>query len=283
MMTGSSAMFSEAIHSVVDSGNQIILLWGIKAAQKPADEEFPFGHGKEIYFWNFLVAILIFAVGAGVSLYEGIHHVLAPEVIKNAYINYIVLSLAIVFEGCSFFFALREFKKTKGDQGYFSAVNRSKDPSMFVVLFEDSAAMAGLVVALIGVALTQYTGMLWIDGAASIVIGLILAYTAIWLAKETKSLLIGEAAEPEVVSDISALVASCSEFNHVNEVLTLHMGPDYILVNISVDVINDIRAGELESAFSTLKSQILSNHPRVKRVFIEAGPAYVSLDSGCLK
>ena len=272
-LTGSSAMFSEAIHSVVDTSNQVLLLWGIKASKKPADKDFPFGHGKEVYFWNFIVAIMIFAVGAVMSIYEGVHHIMHPEPIANAYINYIVLCIALVFEGCVFFFALREFKKSKGDLGYFNAVQRSKDPSMFVVLFEDSAAMLGLMIALIGVALTEYTGMLWIDGLASVLIGLVLAFTALWLAVETKGLLIGEAAEPEVVTDIHSLVGDYAGIEKINEVLTMHMGPDYILVNLSVDVVNNLRAGDLETAIAQLDRQIKERHPRVKRVFIEAEAA----------
>jgi len=147
-ITGSSAMFSEGIHSVIDTGNQGLLLYGMKQAKKPADENFPCGHGKEIYFWSFIVAILIFAVGAGVSIYEGIHHIINPEPISNPMVNYIVLSLAIIFEGFSFTVALKAFAKVKGKWGYFEAVHRSKDPSLFVVLFEDFAATIGLFVAL---------------------------------------------------------------------------------------------------------------------------------------
>ena len=159
-ITGSSAMLSEGIHSVVDTGNQGLLLYGIRRSQKPADEFYPFGHGKEIYFWSFVVAILIFAVGAGVSIYEGILHIFNPSPLTDAYINYIVLGLAIVFEGSAWLFALREFTRAKGKWGYIEAVQRGKDPSMFVVLFEDSAALLGLVVALLGISLTQYTGLL---------------------------------------------------------------------------------------------------------------------------
>ena len=149
--TGSSAMLSEGIHSLVDTGNQILLLYGIKQAKKPADKKFPFGHGKEIYFWSFVVAILIFAVGSGVSIYEGIHHVIHPATIVDPMINYIVLGLAIIFEGGAWYFAFKEFNKVKGNYGYIEAVQRGKDPSMFVVLFEDSAAMLGLLVALFGI------------------------------------------------------------------------------------------------------------------------------------
>ena len=201
-MTGSSAMLSEGIHSLVDTGNQVLLLYGMKQARKPADESFPFGHGKEIYFWSFVVAILIFAVGSGVSIYEGVHHVIHPVKIENPMVNYIVLVLAMIFEGGAWFFAFKEFGKVKGKRGYIEAVQRGKDPSMFVVLFEDSAALLGLLVALLGIWLSQVTGIAIFDGIASILIGLILGGTAIWLAIETKGLLIGEGANKEVISSI---------------------------------------------------------------------------------
>lgn len=270
VLTGSSAMLSEGIHSVVDTGNQLLLLLGLHRAKKPADERFPFGHGKEVYFWSFVVALLIFAVGAGVSIYEGIHHLANPEPIKNPYINYIVLGLAILFEGVAFYFALTEFSRAKGKWGYLEAVKKGKDPTTFVVLFEDSAAMLGLVVAFFGVFLSQVTGNLIYDGLASIVIGLILGGTAIWLAYETKSLLIGESADVKVIADIRKIVTGYPQVEHVNEVLTMHMGPQYILVNLSVDFFDRTTAGELERTITELDAQIKQDFPNVKRVFIEA-------------
>jgi len=191
-ITGSSAMLSEGIHSLVDTGNQVLLLHGMRQAKKPADERFPFGHGKEVYFWSFVVAIMIFALGSGISIYEGVVHMRHPEPLHNPYINYIVLGLAMLFEGIAWFFALTEFSKAKGKWGFIEAVQRGKDPTMFVVLFEDSAAMLGLLVALAGIMLSQFTGILWFDGLASVIIGIILGSTAVWLAYETKGLLIGE-------------------------------------------------------------------------------------------
>jgi len=228
-LTGSSAMLSEGIHSLVDTGNQILLLYGLKRAAKPADEQFPFGHGKEIYFWSFIVAIMIFGVGSGVSIYEGIATVLEPTEIANFSVNYGVLSLAMIFEGGAWYFALVEFTKTKGKWSYVEAVQRGKDPTLFVVLFEDSAAMLGLLVAFVGVVLTQVTGMGVFDGVASIVIGIILGGTAIWLAYETKGLLIGESANRSIISGIRQLVSASPDVLHINEVLTMHMGPDFIL------------------------------------------------------
>ncbi|WP_455216913.1 cation diffusion facilitator family transporter [Kaarinaea lacus] len=269
-ITGSSAMLSEGIHSVVDTGNQVLLLYGLKAAQKPADERFPFGHGKEIYFWSFVVAILIFAVGSGISLYEGIHHVLNPSPIENPSINYIVLGFAMLFEGGAWYFAFREFAQVKGSFSYIEAVKRGKDPSMFTVLFEDSAAMLGLIAAFLGILLGQLTGNPVFDGVASIVIGLILGGTATWLAHETKGLLIGESANREVVNGIRTLAMAYPYVQHVNEVLTMHMGPDYILVNLSIDFKDEATAQELESAIAQLDRRIKIDYPEVKRVFVEA-------------
>ncbi|MAE94783.1 MAG: cation transporter [Deltaproteobacteria bacterium] len=269
-ITGSSAMLSEGVHSLVDTGNQILLLHGLRQAGRPADAEFPFGHGKEVYFWSFIVAISIFGVGAGVSIYEGVQHVLHPSPIENASINYLVLGLAVLFEGFAWAFAFREFKKVKGAQGYFEAVERGKDPTLFVVLFEDSAAIAGLVVAALGIGLAQTTGLLWMDGAASIVIGLILGGTAIWLALETKGLLIGEGAPPEVVEEIREIVHQEAGVEDVNEVLTMHMGPDFVLVNVSVEFADDLDATLIERVIHTMDERIKERFPEVKRVFIEA-------------
>jgi len=277
--SGSSAMLSEGIHSLVDTGNQILLLYGLKQAKKPADEAFPFGHGKEIYFWSFVVAILIFAVGSGVSIYEGIQHVLYPVKIENAMVNYIVLSLALVFEGSAWFFAFKEFGKVKGQRGYIEAVKRGKDPSMFVVLFEDSAALLGLVIALFGIWLTQVTGVALFDGIASILIGVILGGTAIWLAIETKGLLIGEGANKGVVASIRQIAESFDEVENVNELLTMHMGPDFILVNISIRFKRNKLTREIEAIIQEIDSAIKAKHEAVKRVFVEAEPDRVKSNS----
>jgi len=269
-LTGSSAMFSEGIHSVVDTGNQMLLLHGIRKASKPADERFPFGHGKEIYFWSFAVAILIFAVGSGVSLYEGVIHTLRPRPIEDPMVNYIVLGFALLFEGMSWYFAMNEFSRAKGKWGYLEAVHRGKDPTIFVVLFEDSAAMIGIVVAFLGVLLSHLTGSNYFDGIASIIIGLILGGTAIWLAYETKGLLIGESANTSVVEGVKDILRGYDGIDHVNEVLTMHMGPNFILANISIDFRDDIQAGELERMISRLDQQIKQTFPNIKRIFIEA-------------
>jgi cation diffusion facilitator family transporter len=269
-ITGSSAMFSEGIHSMVDTGNQVLLLHGMRRARRPPSSRFPFGHGKEIYFWSFAVAILIFAVGSGVSLYEGIIHTLHPKPIGSPMVNYIVLSLALIFEGIAWFFALNEFTKAKGKWGYIEAVQRGKDPIMFVVLFEDSAAMLGIIVAFVGVLLVDKAGILIFDGIASIIIGLILGGTAIWLAYETKGLLIGESANEKVVTGIRHIILKFDSVNNINEVLTMHMGPDFILANISIDFRDELPAGDLENIIAEIDIQIKESFPTVKRVFVEA-------------
>lgn len=269
-LTGSSAIFAEAIHSVVDTGNQGLLLLGLRRARRPADEDFPFGHGKEIYFWAFVVAILIFAAGSGVSLYEGIRHLQHPEPIRNVTVNYVVLGVAFVFEAAATSFAFRAFREQKRGRGWIAAVRRSKDPTLFTVLFEDSAALAGLVVAFLGILLSQITGDPFYDGAASVVIGLILAGVAIWLAWECKSLLIGEAARGDVVTGIRSLASAEPGIERINKLLTMHMGPSAVLVNLSVDFADARSADEVEEIVVALEENILETHPDVKWVFVEA-------------
>lgn len=269
-MTRSSAMLAEAIHSVVDTCNQVLLLWGIRQSNKPPDAQYPLGRGKEVYFWSFVVAIMIFAVGAGVSIYEGVVQLISPHPIDHAMINYIVLSIAIVFESGAWYFAWRGFREAKGAKSYFDAVRHGKDPTLFVVLFEDSAALLGLLVALFGITLGQLTGSPYFDGAASVIIGLILAAVAGWLAWETKSLLIGESADPEVQRKIESIVTDHEGIKRINELITLHMGPNRILVNISVDFEDDLSGQAVESAVSDLNREIKEAFPGVRRVFIEA-------------
>jgi len=269
ILTGSSAMLSEAIHSGADTGNEILLLYGLRRADMPADNEFPFGHGKEIYFWSFVVAIVLFAGGAGLSIYKGIDHLVSPVPVRLSYVNYVVIGLAMILEGASWYIALREFDKSKGERGYIQAVHRGKDPSLFIVLLEDSAAIIGLVVALTGIILSHITGSPTYDAVAAVIIGLILAGTALLLASETKSLLIGESANKEVVKGIREIACSCKEIKQVNEVLTMHMGPDFILVNISVDFVDPILATEVEVTVAGLDRAIKQAYPQVKRIFIE--------------
>jgi cation diffusion facilitator family transporter len=269
-ISGSAAMLSEGIHSLVDTGNQILLLHGLRQAEKPADARFPFGYGKEVYFWSFVVAILVFALGAGVSIYQGIHHLDNPEPITNLTINYLVLGAAIVFEGAALFVAMKEFNAHRGDTGFFKAVAVGKDPSLFVVVFEDTAALIGLLIALGGLLAYQLTGNMLFDALASIGIGLVLAATAIWLAIESKGLLIGESASPEVVAAIRDRVEADARIAMVNEVATLHMGPNHIVVMLSVDFFDGLDSSEVETATTELNLLIKAADSSIRRVFIEA-------------
>ncbi len=271
--TGSSAMLSEAVHSLVDTGNQWLLLYGLKRSKRPADRHHPFGYGMEEYFWAFIVAILIFGLGAGISFYEGLKRVMEPHEVASPYVNYIVLSLAILFEGASWFVALQEFRKGKGKRGWMAEIRHSKDPTKFTVLFEDSAAMLGLVVAMIGIALAQYLHMPVLDGAASIVIGVILATTAALLAYECKGLLIGEAASPAVIVSIRKTATALEGVDAVNEVLTMHLGPEDILANLSLDFADGLSSEQVEATITGLEQAIKAEHPQVKRIFIEAQSA----------
>jgi len=268
--TGSSAMFSEAVHSVVDSGNQLLLLYGVKRSKRPADSKHPFGYGKELYFWSFVVAILIFSIGSGISFYEGFHKLHSPEPVSNPMINFIVLGFAVIFESWTCWVAATEFKKSKGDRGWVEAIRRSKDPALFTVLFEDTAALLGLLVALIALTLSEHLNLPVLDSVASLIISFILAVTAGLLAFECKGLLTGEGASEEVVTGIKQIINESQGIKHVNEVLTLHLGPEDILLNVSLDFEDDLSSGEVEEAISILESRIKQMFPEIRRVFIEA-------------
>ncbi len=268
--TGSSAMLAEAIHSAVDTGNQSLLLIGMRRAARPADARHPFGYGAEIYFWAFVVAVLIFGVGAGVSIYEGVSKLSEPHPVENIYINFIVLAFAFVFEASAWWYAWKGFSASKGRLGTLAAIVRSKDPTIFTVLLEDTAAMLGIIVAFLGILLADLTGQAWLDAAASIVIGLILAAVAALLAYETKGLLIGEAAAPAVVRALRKIVASAEGVSAINELRTLHFGPADILVAISVDFADAMSSGQVEKAVTAIEAAIKQDHPSVTRVFVEA-------------
>ncbi len=268
-ITGSSAMLSEAVHSVVDTGNQGLLLYGIKRSQRPADKKHPFGYGSEVYFWSFVVAILIFGLGAGISMYEGINKLLNPHPIASATINYVVLGLAMIFEGVAWTIAYKEFGKVRGNFGIMEAVRRSKDPTLFTVLFEDTAAMLGLIVAAVGIFFADQYDVVWADGAASVVIGLVLAGTAALLAYETKGLLIGEAASQTLVDGVRMIVGHEQSILSINELRTMHLAPNEILLALSIDFQDSISAGQVEETIYRLEQQIKSKYPDIRRLFIE--------------
>lgn len=275
--TKSSAMLSEAIHSVVDTGNGLLLLFGIKQSAKPPDEDHPFGRGKELYFWSLIVAIMIFAVGGGISFYEGVLRCLNPEPMHNVNLSYIVLGLSIFFESISWTIAFREFRKAKGDKGYFEAVHESKDPTTFVVFFEDTAALLGLSVALIGIYLGHTLDMPILDGVAAIVIGLILGAVAILLAYETKSLLIGESANKKTVNDIRAIAEADPAVARFIRARTMHFGPHEVLLAMDIIFKPELSSANVAEAIDSLERNIRSLHPELRYIYLEAKSVYTDV------
>jgi len=272
--TGSSAMLSEGVHSLVDTGNGGLLLYGLHRAARPADRSHPLGHGRELYFWSFVVALLVFALGAGVSFYEGVIHILDPEPSTNPMVNYVVLGLSIVFEGSSWFVALKEFRASKGELGYFEAVRRSKDPSVFTVLFEDTAALIGLLIALVGIFCAELFDMPELDGVASIGISLVLATTAILLARETKGLLMGEPASPAIQKAVLEVVEADPSVQKANGVLTVHLGPRQIVVGLSIEFVDDQDVPAIEACVERIEARLKERVPEIVAVFVKPqGPA----------
>lgn len=269
-ITGSSAMLSEGIHSVVDTGNEFLLLLGLRLSKKPADDSHPFGYGQELYFWTLIVALFIFAIGGGMSLYEGIDHIKHPEPLSDPFWNYVVLGFAVVFEGYSWNVALQEFLASKHEQNFWKALRASKDPTIFTVLFEDTAAMIGLFFAFLGVFCGHLFNNVYIDGIASIIIGVILAGVAILLAAESKGLLIGEGADAETVANIRKITLADSAVKKVIKVLTLHLGPEEILLNLEIQFTRKLGTEELAIAVERLEKSISSQHPEIQNIFIEA-------------
>jgi cation diffusion facilitator family transporter len=269
--TGSSAMISEGIHSLVDTGNGALILLGIRLSKRPADLNHPFGHGKELYFWSLIVAVLIFSIGGGMSFYEGITHIQHPNPLQDPTWNYIVLGLSILFEGISFALAFREFSVVRDkSKSFWQAIKDSKDPGVFAIILEDTAALLGLIVALLGVFLGHQLHNPYIDGAASIVIGILLAVVAIILVNKSKALLIGEGASPELVQSIYTLVKSDEAVMDLDSPITMHFGPNEILLALNVIFRKDLNIGETEVSINRMETIIRDQHPEIKRIFIEA-------------
>ncbi|WP_242139989.1 cation diffusion facilitator family transporter [Sphingomonas sp. TREG-RG-20F-R18-01] len=267
-ITGSSSMLTEGFHSVVDSFNQLLLLYGQHRGKRPPDVAYPFGYGRELYFWSFVVAILIFGVGAGVSVYEGWVHLEEPEPLRDPLVNYIVLGVAFALEGTSWVLAVRGFAADNRGRGWWQAVRRSKDPAGFIVLFEDSAALAGLIVAGAGVWLSHALNDPRIDGIASIVIGLILGVVAALLAREAKGLLIGEGADPAIVARVRAIVDGRPEITAVNHVRTIHTAPQSIFVAISADFVDTLSMGEAETLIERIETELKQAEPMLSSIYI---------------
>ncbi|WP_419827913.1 cation diffusion facilitator family transporter [Sphingomonas sp.] len=268
-ITGSSAMLTEGFHSVVDSLNQILLLYGQHRAKRPADEKHPAGYGRELYFWSFVVAILIFATGAGLSVYEGVVHVLAPEPPQDATVAYAVLAVSFVLEGTSWLTAVRAFGRGKGRQGWWQAVHRSKDPADFVVLFEDTAALVGLLFAGIGIWLSHATGDARFDGYASIAIGVVLAAVAVLLGCESKGLLIGERASPALIAAVRATISARPEVTGVGHVLTVHLGPRAVFVAADIDFVDAVPVGRIEAMIADVEAALRADWPEIDRLYLK--------------
>jgi cation diffusion facilitator family transporter len=268
-LTASSAMLSEAIHSTVDTANGLLVLYGLSEAKRRPDRVHPLGYGREVYLWSFVVAILIFGLGAGVTIYQGILHVLNPEPIRNAGVNYIVLGLSALFDGSTWWLALRNFKGENRYLNLFTAVRKSKDPPSFIILFEDSAALIGLFIAFVGILLSVNFGLPVLDGVSSILIGLVLAMTAALLARETKSLLIGEAADPALVESITRLSEKIKGIKHAKGILTVHLAPRQIVIALSLQFANNLKTREIEAKVAELERLVCQSHPEIVRLFVK--------------
>ena len=268
--TGSSAMLSEGIHSLVDSGNGILILHGVRQAEKPADARHPFGHSKELYFWALIVAVLVFSVGGGMSFYEGVEHIKHPAPITDPTWNYWVLGLSMVFESISCFLAFKAFNADRGDAGFWVTLRRSKDPSVFAILLEDLAALLGLVIALAGVYFGHLLNNPYLDGAASIGIGTLLVGVAIFLIYKTKGLLIGTGVDDETLENIKKIVRAQPDIDQVGPPLTTYLGPADVVLALDVEFAHHLTAEEIERAIDRLQDAIRAQYPEMKRIFVEA-------------
>ncbi len=271
--TGSSAMLSEGIHSVIDTTNGLLLLWGIKKSKIVADKQHPFGHSMEVYFWSFIVAIFIFSLGGGVALYEGIKHLSeahgeVDSSPKMMYWNYGVLFGAIIFEGASLWVAWKEFRKVH-PSGIVSAMAKSKDAASIAVIVENGAAVIGLLIAIIGVSLMYYFHNPVFDAISSILIGILLVYVAYFMAKETKHLLIGEAATDADIRKIEKIFQQYKEIEDFGNIKTMHLGPEDIMVGASVNFRDELQVAEVEKKIAEIKGKITKDNPKIHHIFIE--------------
>jgi cation diffusion facilitator family transporter len=265
--TGSSAMLSEGVHSLVDTTNQVLLLYGIRRAARPPDAEHPLGHGRELYFWSFIVALLIFSLGAGISVYEGITHIQHPVTITDPAVNFVVLGLSALFEGVSWMFAFRAFERRRGRFGYIEAATRSRDPTNFMVLFEDTAALTGIAIAFVGTLLAVWLDMPLFDGLASLGIGAVLAATAIFLARESKGLLIGEPARESVRRSLYEIAQQQPGVDKASNLITMHMAPDQVVVAMDLDFSDALSTADIERSVAALERRMKEVHPEVIAVF----------------
>lgn len=253
-LTGSAAMLSEGVHSFVDSVNEVLLLYGLRRSHKPPDRDHPLGYGRELYFWSFIVALLVLALGAGFSLYEGVNHILQPEPLRDPAASYIVLGIAALFEGSSWYLSLKSVQRRKGRMGYFEAFRGSKDPTTFTVLFEDSAALLGLAIAGLGIYLSHALNEPRLDGWASIGIAVVLALASALLARESKALLIGESATPHLLDKVCRITATVPGVRKVNGVLTLQLGPDQVMAALSTEFEDGLTTVQIEECVRRMET-----------------------------
>lgn len=272
-ITGSSAMLSEGVHSAVDTFNGVLLLVGLHLSKRPATAEHPFGHGKELYFWSLIVAVLIFGLGGGVSFFEGVQHIRQPEPMRDPFWNYVVLAAAALFEGSSFLIALRQFRAQARGLPFWQALDRSKDPTTYTVLAEDSAALVGLAVAALGIYLSHALDMPELDGVASVIIGVLLAGVAVVLVAQARGLLIGEGIRPETARAIRAMAMEQECVEEVGHILSMYIGPDEVLVVVDVNFKDDTPTGEAADAIAAIEKQARARFPMIRRIFIEASEA----------
>jgi cation diffusion facilitator family transporter len=268
--SGSSAMLSEGIHSLVDTGNEALLLLGIHSSRKPADELHPFGHGMELYFWSLIVAIALFGIGGGMSLYEGITHLRRGTEVADPRWSYAVLAIAFVAEGSSWTIALRTLLRERRGRSLWRTIRYSKDPAVYTVLAEDTAALLGVLVAFSGVFIGHRFKTHYADGSASIVIGMILAAVALFLAHESKSLLTGESADARIIVRICELAQADPAVDRVRRPLTMYFGPREVLLNLDVEFQPELSAREVTEAVDRLERRIRQEEPVIKRIFIES-------------
>lgn len=268
-VSGSSAMLSEGVHSLVDSVNEVLLLHGLRRSQRRPDRQHPLGFGRELYFWSFIVALLVLALGAGFSLYEGVNHILSPEPLRDPTLNYIVLAVGVIFEGASWWLSLKSVQRKKGKLGYFEAFRSTKDPTTFSVLFEDSAALVGLAIAAVGVYLSHALNDPRIDGWASIGIAVVLALASAMLARESKALLIGEPAQPHLLADVCGIAGKVEGVEAVNGVLTVQVGPDHVLVALSAAFDDRLTTVEIEQCVRTIEARTKEAKLPIVALFIK--------------
>ncbi|MBK4736553.1 cation diffusion facilitator family transporter [Noviherbaspirillum pedocola] len=274
-ISGSSAMLSEAIHSTVDTGNDLLLLFGMKLSERKPNAAHPFGYGREQYFWSLIVAVLVFGLGGGMSIYEGLQHMRHPEPLKDPMWNYIVLAASTVFEGISFAIGVREVWKSKGEQGFFTALHNSKDPSTFTVVAEDAAALAGLGLAALGVFASHHFNRPDLDGAASLAIGVLLAGVAILLIYESRGLLIGEGISTDTAHTIRLMALDDATVRAVGYPLSMYLGPEEVLLTLDIEFEDTLSSEEMTASVRRLESAIRARFERIRRIYIESNPVAV--------